>query len=88
MFYLASHQGKWAVKMLVQVEDLSGAWTGVFSPRIASHAIHRSAADGGFMPAGRRLPLEAFIFSSPSRERWNRGTGEEVISLRVILPRQ
>ena len=59
--------------LLVQVEDLSGAWTGVFSPRIASHAIHRSAADGGFMPAGRRLPLEAFIFSSPSRERWNRG---------------
>jgi hypothetical protein len=63
-----SHQGKWAVKMLVQVEDLSGAWTGVFSPQI-SHSIHRSAADGGFMPAGRRLPLEAFIFSSPSRER-------------------
>ena len=27
-------------------------------------------ADGiGFMPAGRRLPLDAFIFSSPSRGR-------------------
>ena len=40
-------------------------WTGVFSPQMANYSIYRSAADGGFMPTGRHLPLEAFIFSSP-----------------------